>query len=139
MEEPEMGILFVLHSYLRWIILLIALIAAVKFASGWLQKQKPAAMDRGLMSGFSGLMDLQALLGIVFLAVSNDFSMPRLEHAGTMIVAAVVAHLPMRWRNADSALVLRNNLFVILAVLALVILGITSLGGGTANWQLRVP
>ncbi|MBI5653049.1 MAG: hypothetical protein HZC40_21765 [Chloroflexi bacterium] len=126
-----MGIVFMIHSLVRWVILLVAVIAAIKFAIGWLQKQKPAAMDRGLMSGFSGLMDLQALLGIVFLLVTGfggiGFPMERIEHAFAMLVATVVAHLPMRWRNADSTNVLRNNLFVVIAVVAIVMVGIASL------------
>lgn len=129
-----MDILLVVHSFVRWIVVLVAIIAAIKFAIGWLQKAKVQAMDRGLMSGFSGLIDLQVLLGIIILLVTGfggvGFPMYRIEHAFAMIVAAVVAHLPMRWRKSDSPMTLRNNLFVIVAVLVIVFIGVASLPGG---------
>jgi hypothetical protein len=131
-----MDMLLWLHSYVRWLVVLVAIIAAVKFAVGWAQKTKPTAMDRGLMSAFSGLIDLQVLLGLVLLVLMG-ISMPRLEHAFAMIVAVVVAHLPMRWRKLESTNVLRNNFFVIVAALALIVIGVNSLLGGTSRWQLR--
>lgn len=129
-----MDIVLMLHSLVRWAIVVIAVIAAIKFAIGWLQKAKVQAMDRGLMSGFSGLIDLQVLLGVIILLVTGfggvGFPMYRIEHAFAMIVAAVVAHLPMRWRKSDSPMTLRNNLFVIVAVLVIVFIGVASLPGG---------
>lgn len=125
-----MGIVLTIHSLLRWVIVLVALVAAVKFALGWARKANPETLrvDRALMSAFSGLIDLQTLLGIVFL-FATGFSTPRVEHAITMIVAAIVAHLPMAWKKNATATALRNNLFVIIAVMVLVILGVASLGG----------
>jgi hypothetical protein len=129
-----MDILLMLHSILRWIILLIAVIAIVKFALGWLQGGAFKGMDRGLMSGFSGLMDLQVTLGIVLLLWSgftgDGFPIARIAHGVTMIIAAVVAHLSARWKNADDKTRFRNNLFVIIAALVLVMIGIAFLAGG---------
>ena len=123
-----MGALLTLHSLVRWIIVLVALVALVKFTRDWLRRANPNSMDRGLMSGFSGLMDLQALLGIIFLLWGGftgiGFPEFRLAHGGLMLVAAAVAHLPMRWRNQAGPLVLRNNALVIVAVLIIVILGV---------------
>ena len=47
-----------------------------------------------------------------------------------MILAAVVAHLSARWKNADDKTRFRNNLFTIIASLILVLVGIASLPGG---------
>jgi hypothetical protein len=122
-----------LHSILRWIILLVAVIAIVKFALGWLQGSAFKAMDRGLMSGFSGLMDLQVTLGIIYFLwngfADEGFPAFRIEHAVTMIIAAVVAHLSARWKNADDKTRFRNNLFTIIAALILVMIGLTFLVG----------
>ena len=132
-----MNILLMLHSILRWIILLVAVVAVVKFALGWLQGGQFKGMDRGLMSGFSGLMDLQATLGIIFLLWSGftgaGFPMYRIEHGLIMIVAAVVAHLSARWKNADDKTRFCNNLFAIIASLILVLVGIASLPGGLSR------
>jgi uncharacterized membrane protein YphA (DoxX/SURF4 family) len=132
-----MNILLMLHSILRWIILLVAVVAVIKFALGWLQGGTFKGMDRGLMSGFSGLMDLQTTLGIIFLLWSGftgaGFRMYRIEHGITMIVAATLAHLSARWKNADDKTRFRNNLFIIIATLVLVLVGIASLPGGLSR------
>jgi len=127
-------IILEIHSLVRWIIVLVALIAIVKFALSWLRRNEGGAMDRGLMSGFSGLMDLQALLGIIVLVggglTGAGFPFYRIEHAVTMIIAVAIAHLPMRWRNAPGPLRARNNLVAILVSLALVAVGVAGLPQG---------
>ena len=132
-----MNILLMLHSGLRWIILLVAVIALIKFLVGWLRRSQFAGMDRGLMAGFSGLMDLQATLGIILLLwggfAGMGFPRYRLEHGLIMVLAAVVAHLSARWKNAEDTVRFRNYLFLILASLALVVIGILVLPGGLSR------
>ncbi len=127
-------ILRTLHSLVRWVIMLVALIAAIKFALGWLNKASVAKNDRVLMSTFSGLMDAQVLLGLILLLGQGlttpiGFPMNRIEHMITLLVAAAVAHAPMAWKKDETANALRNNLVVILVVVALIIFGVASLGG----------
>lgn len=126
-----MDILLTIHSYLRWLILIVAVAAAVKFALGWLRGGAFKGMDRGLTSGFSGLIDLQVTLGIVYLIwnglAGEGFPMFRIEHAVTMIIAAVVAHLPVRWKDADDRIRFRNSLFVVLDVLIIIFIGLAFL------------
>jgi len=128
-----MNILLMIHSILRWVILLVAVIAIVVFLVSWLRRSQLQGVDRGLMSGFSGLMDLQATLGIVLLVWSGlagvGFPRYRLEHAFIMVLAAVVAHLSARWKNADEPIRYRNYFLIILASLALVLIGISVLPG----------
>ena len=86
------------------------------------------------MSGFSGLMDLQAAVGIVLLIWGGlggiGFPTYRIEHGLIMVLAAVVAHLSSRWRKTDEPLRYRNYFFIILASLTLVLIGISVLPGG---------
>jgi uncharacterized membrane protein YphA (DoxX/SURF4 family) len=132
-----MGFLLILHSIVRGVILLVAVVAIIKFAIGWLRGSEFKGMDRGLMSGFSGLMDLQVTLGLILLLWSGfagvGFPRYRLEHAVLMIIAAVVAHLNARWRNAEDKVRFRNDLFIILASLVLILLGISVLPGGLSR------
>lgn len=132
-----MIILFMAHSGLRWLVLLIALIAIIKFLIGWLRRSPFKSMDRGLMAGFTGLMDLQVTLGIIFLLWNGlsgtGFPRFRLEHGLIMIVAAVVAHLSARWKNVEDPLRFRNNLIVIVISLVLVVIGIAMLPGGLSR------
>ena len=129
-----MNILLVLHSYLRWLIVLVAVVAIVKFTFGWLRGGAFKGMDRGLSSGFSGLLDLQATLGLILMIWTGlagvGFPMFRIEHATTMIIAAVVAHLPARWKNATDSIRFRNTLFCILGALLLIYVGVMRLPGG---------
>lgn len=131
-----MGILLVIHSYFRWVVLLIAVIAIVKFAMGWLRGGAFKGMDRGLAAGFSGSMDLQATLGIIvllwlgFTDGGGGFPRHRLEHAFIMILAAVLGHLPARWKNAADSIRFRNTLFCIVGALLLIYIGVATLPGG---------
>lgn len=132
-----MNILLVVHSHTRWIILLVAIAAIVKFAVGWLRGGAFKGMDRGLAAAFSGFMDLQATLGLIFLVWSGlsgaGFPAHRIEHAVTMILAVVLGHLPARWKQAPDAIRFRNTLFCILGSILLVFLGVLRLRGGW-NW-----
>ncbi len=132
-----MNILLMIHSILRWFILLVAAVAVIKFALGWLQGGEFKGMDRGLSSAFSGLMDLQVTLGLIFLLWSGfagvGFPAFRIEHGVTMLFAALVGHLPMRWKNTDSKRRFRNTLFAILGSILLVIVGISLLPGGMSR------
>ncbi len=126
-----MDILLIVHSYLRWLILIAALAAVVKFALGWRRGAAFQSMDRGLASGFSGLMDLQATLGLIYLIWNGmagaGFPAYRIEHAITMIVAAAVAHLHVLWKNADDTLRFRNSMLIIIDALIIILFGIARL------------
>ncbi len=129
-----MGILLIIHSYLRWLIVIVAVIAAVKFAMGWLRGGAFESMDRRLASGFSGLMDLQVTLGLILFIWSGiagvGFPASRIEHAVTMIIAAVVSHLHTIWKNSDDKLRFRNSLFIVLDVLVIIFIGMARLPAG---------
>jgi len=129
-----MILLLSIHSLLRWLILIVALIAVIKFALGWLRNDIFNGMDRGLVSGFSGLMDLQATLGLIFLVwnglAGTGFPIFRIEHAVTMMIAALVAHLPIMWKTADDKKRFRNTLFIVLDTLIIVFIGVARLPQG---------
>ncbi len=117
------------HSIVRWIVVVMAVIALIKFAAGWLGKMPFRPMDRGLMAGLTGMLDLQLLLGVILLLVLG-FEPYRLEHAGTMIVALVLVHLARRWRDAPDTIRFRNNFLVIFAAMLLIIGGVFILPQG---------
>ena len=129
-----MQILLMIHSYVRWLIVLVAIAAVIKFALGWLRGGQFKGMDRGLASGFSGLIDLQTTLGLILMFWSGfsgvGFPMFRIEHATTMVIAAVVAHLPARWKTAADKTRFRNTLFCVLGALLLIYVGVMRLPGG---------
>ena len=130
-----MSILQTIHGEVRWILAIVAVIAIVKFAMGWLQKAEYKPMDRGLMSGFTGLVDLNVTLGLILFVglgiTQGVWPAFRWEHMVTMILAAAVAHSSAAWRKSeDSATKFRNNLFVVLGALLLIFVGVMRLRGG---------
>ena len=132
-----MDILLMAHSDLRWLVLLIAVIAIIKFLVGWVRRSPFTGLDRWLMAGFSGLMDLQVILGLILLLWSGfagmGFPFYRVAHGLIMILAAVVAHLSARWRSAADPVRLRGNLFLVAGSLVLVLIGIAVLPGGLSR------
>ncbi len=127
-----MTFLLKLHGEFRWLVVLIGAIAAIKFAVGWLRGSEFKGMDRGLMAAFTGLLDLNLLMGLILLfGLGGGMISHRMEHAVTMILAVVAAHLSAIWRRkGDSATRFRNNLALIVVALALVTVGVLRLRGG---------
>lgn len=132
-----MDILLMFHSILRWLIVIVAFAAIIKFGIGAFSGGAFKPVDRGLSSGFSGLMDAQVLLGLVYFLwsgiASSAWPSYRFEHMAVMLVAAVVAHLPARWKKAGDKLRFRNALFAVLFALFFVYVGVMRLPGGWAR------
>ncbi len=72
-----MNIVLTVHSWLRWLVLLVAVVATIKFPVGWLSNSIFQGMDRGRMAGFSGLMDIQVTLGPLILVSTGISTLPR--------------------------------------------------------------
>ena len=129
-----LGIVFDIHSVVRWLVVAISLISLVWFALVWLRRTRNENADRGLMAAFSGLIDLQVTIGLILILWSGfagvGFPRYRIEHAFIMVIAAVVAHLSMRWRNAEMQTRARNNVALIVGVLVIVYIGVSMLPQG---------
>ena len=128
-----MQILFSVHSILRWVLLVTGVLVVVKFTANWLRKDPYSGLDRGLAAAFSGLMDVQAFLGIVYLLWNGlagaSFPRFRLEHAFLMIAAAVLTHLPGRWQDSIAPIRFRNTALTFLVSLLLTVVGVSLLPG----------
>ena len=129
-----LGIVLDIHSVVRWLLVAVSLIALVWFALVWLRGTRNEKADRGLMAAFSGLLDLQVTIGLILIVWSGfagaGFPRYRIEHAFIMIIAAVVGHMSMRWRNAEMHIRARNNAALIVTVLVIVFIGVSLLPQG---------
>ena len=56
-----------IHGEIRWLVALVAAIAIVRFAYGLARRADYKGLDRALMAAFTGLLDLNLLLGLVLL------------------------------------------------------------------------
>jgi hypothetical protein len=128
-----MGIVLMIHSLVRWAIVLVAIVGIVWYAIGLLQKKSWDKMANGISKGFSGLMDLQGLLGLIYFLWSgialSIWPRYRFEHLILMFVAIFVSHLPTRLKAETDAIKYRNGLLVIVGVLLLVVVAILPLPG----------
>ena len=128
-----MAILLEIHSILRWIIVSVAIIAIVKFLIGWVRKSEFDKIDRGLSAGFSGLVDLQVTLGLLYFLITGfggtGFPMFRIEHTVTMLIAAAVAHAPAMFKKR-SWNKYAVSFFSVIGALLIIYVGVARLPGG---------
>ncbi|HZS06616.1 MAG TPA: hypothetical protein VFD58_17395 [Blastocatellia bacterium] len=129
-----MRLLLNIHSIVRWLVVLAAVLSVVVFAVSWLNRERENTTDRKMMAAFLGLLDTQVLLGIILLVwfgvSGSGFLRYRLEHAFTMLLAVVLGHVSARWKNADAPVRARNYLLVVLGVLLLIWVGVSRLPQG---------
>jgi hypothetical protein len=133
--------LLVIHSILRWIIVMVGVIAILKFLIGWVQKSEFGGMDRALSSAFGGLIDLQVTLGLLYFLITGfggaGFPLFRIEHTVTMLVAATATHAPAMLKNRPWNK-FAISFFAIIGTLLLIYIGVARLPGGWSR-QLPIP
>ena len=121
-----------IHSIVRWLIVVVGIVAIIKFAIGWARKSAFDKMDRGLSSGFSGLMDLQVMLGLLYFLITGfggvGFPLFRIEHLVTMLLAAAAEHAPAMFKKANNKFAVALGAVVV--ALLLVYVGVMRLPGG---------
>ena len=101
--------LLIVHSLVRWLVLLAGLHAVTKLANGYTRQRAYAPSDKRASMIFVGLLDLQFLLGLILYGVSPvtrgalkdmtaGMSDPHVrffvaEHPMMMFLGLVVAHV----------------------------------------------
>ncbi|HAS43294.1 MAG TPA: hypothetical protein DCS93_22630 [Microscillaceae bacterium] len=77
--------LLFIHSWIRWIILVMAVIVIFKSLTGWLGKKGYTKGDNALSASFVGFMHLQLLLGLILYFVS-PYAMKAIQSMGMSAV-----------------------------------------------------
>lgn len=123
------------HGHWRWIVVLVAAAALVKFLIGMLSKGKVTQIDKTLATAFAGVMTVQFVLGIATLIwkISLGAFAPAIhaEHLTYGIVAVALSHMiPMRKDDRpDAARFQRGFVFALIAIV-LMVLSVIRLRGG---------
>jgi hypothetical protein len=129
-----MTILLTIHSITRWLATLAAIALLARLIIGLIKKQPFDKSATALTGAFGGLMDTQMLLGILFFVLDGlgktGTPPDRWEHAVTMVLAVVVAHLPAMWKSKSDEVRTRNTLIAVSVSLLLVFIGVGLLGWG---------
>ena len=98
------------HNILRWVAIILAIVALARAYSGWLGRQEWTATDRKIGVFFASAMDVQLLLGLVLYIVLSpttraafsdfgaamripDMRFFALEHILYMVIAIVCVHI----------------------------------------------
>jgi hypothetical protein len=123
------------HGHWRWIVVLVAAAALVKFLIGMLSKGKVTQIDKTLATAFAGVMTVQFVLGAATLIwkISLGAFAPAIhaEHLTYGIVAVALSHMiPMRKDDrSDAARFQRGFVFALIAIV-LMVLSVIRLRGG---------
>ena len=116
------------HSGVRWLVVAAALAAFIFFGYGWLAKKYSAKPARILTAAYSGLLDLQVLIGFIYL-FTVGINRWRMEHMTLLLIAAVLAHLPRKWRDGAVEIYYRNTFLSVLGSIVLIVVGVAMIDG----------
>ena len=125
-----MSLILDIHSLTRWIIVIVAAAALIRYGIGWLRAQSFTQLDRQLMTGTAWLLILQFVLGTIYLI--GNFNPRQFEHALPMIIAVGLPHIAgARAKKADSDAGRHRIYFLfLLGALLLIVVGVFALPGG---------
>lgn len=104
------AVFLMLHSLLRWLLLLSLVITLVKYLAGWLGNHPWKKTDNILGIVFTSLMDLQLIFGLVLYFFLSPFTKQAftdfgaamknanlrfyaVEHLSMMLIALVLVHI----------------------------------------------
>src|SRR5512135_351653 len=120
-----MNIVLEIHSIIRFLVLLLAIVGIVLGLIGLAQKKAPAKTDLTVGSIFLGLYDLQMLLGLLVILLGG---LTNALHPVVMFVGLVVAHvLQSMARRAEGANVQMMRLALYVVPLAIILVGLATI------------
>ena len=133
-----MNALYHAHSGLRYLVLLAALAAIIALAIA-LATGRPLRAARVLPLAFTGLLDLQVLLGIA-LVIGGLFADAVVGHLVMMVLAVIVAHGSsiIARRSADDRREQIVRLAGVVLALSLIVGGVLAIGRGVLGSVPRV-
>ena len=117
-----MDIVLLIHSLVRFAILIVAVVGIVMTLIALLQRKAAAPVDQTLASTFLGLYDLQVLLGLLIILLGG---LTNAIHPVVMFVGLVIAHglqTMVKRAPASNVHALRLTLYVV--PLAIILIGL---------------
>jgi hypothetical protein len=90
-----LSILLGLHNLVRWVVIVLAIVALVRAYRGWLGKRDWMENDRKVGVFFGMAVDIQFLLGLILILLVGIQNLGSfgVDHVIPMIVAVVLIHV----------------------------------------------
>lgn len=111
-----------IHSFWRWVVLLVLTVALLRGLAGWLRGGAWSGFDRTLLQSTVGALDLQLILGITIWILGRHWTSETfvaVTHPLVMIAAIAVAHAGSVWIKRISEPVGKYRALTITIFLAL--------------------
>ena len=86
------SIILTLHSFVRWVLVIVAVVAVVRAFAGWLGKKEWTALDSRLGVLLSSSADLQMLLGLILYIFLSPFTQAAFKDFGAAISDPVLRY-----------------------------------------------
>jgi hypothetical protein len=124
-----------LHSLLRWLVVIAAGAAIVRYVVDLVGKSPDAEMGRKLMLAYTILLDVTVLLGVILIvgrAIGSGQILPVwIEHATTNLVAVIIAHIfaARSKKMEDPKRAAKWRLAGVLISIVLIVAGVAVVGG----------
>lgn len=124
-------VIFEAHSGVRWLVLLMTIVAFGYLVYGLFQKRPYDRTMHRVMTIWSSLVGAQWVLGILLFIVLGGFDLRyRWEHAAIMTVVLIVAHGHIPLKKRDDNLRYRGGLAAVVLAMVLVYAGVALLPQG---------
>jgi hypothetical protein len=130
-----MSLILQIHSLTRWIVVVVAAVALVRYGVGWWKAQAFSPQDALLMTATSWLLIVQLVLGVILLIW--NYQSYQLGHLFPMLIAVGLPHMAAaRGRKAANDQGRHRVYFLfLLGTVVLVVVGVFALPGG---WSRNV-
>ncbi len=86
------SIILTLHSFVRWVLVIVAVVAVVRAFAGWLGKKEWTALDSRLGVLLSSSADLQMLLGLILYIFLSPLTQAAFKNFGAAMSDPVLRY-----------------------------------------------
>ncbi|HRF99445.1 MAG TPA: hypothetical protein PLZ51_29730, partial [Aggregatilineales bacterium] len=124
-----MDFILQLHSGVRWLVILMTVVAFAWLLVRYLQNQSYDKRTHGIVAGWAGLVGLQWIIGIIFILVLGTYTGTQWSHAGIMTVALAVAHTYVALKKRPDKTRFVGGMASIIGVMVLVFVGVQMVNG----------
>ncbi|MDX2076982.1 MAG: hypothetical protein SFZ02_11155 [bacterium] len=124
-----MDFILQLHSGVRWLVVLMTIVAFVWLLVRYVQNKSYDKRTHGIVAGWAGLVGLQWIIGIILILVMGTYTGTQWSHAGIMTLALAVAHGYVALKKRPDKTRFVGGMASIIGVMVLVFVGVQMVNG----------